>query len=66
MCIRDRPYSPDLAPSDFCFFPKLKHFLAGELFSSNEDVVVAVPSRWVFADLPENRYRDGIMTLEHR
>jgi len=23
------PYSPDLAPSDFCLFPKLKLFFAG-------------------------------------
>jgi histone-lysine N-methyltransferase SETMAR len=26
------PYSPDLAPSDFCLFPKLKLFLAGQRF----------------------------------
>jgi len=27
------PYSPDLAPSDFYLFPKLKLFLAGQRFS---------------------------------
>jgi hypothetical protein len=27
------PYSPDLALSDFCLFPKLKLFLAGQRFS---------------------------------
>jgi len=27
------PYSLDLAPSDFCLFPKLKPFLAGQRFS---------------------------------
>ena len=58
------PYSPDLAPPDFHLFLKLKHFLAGERFSSNEEVVAAVQG--YFADLPENHYRDGIMALEHR
>ena len=36
------PYSPDLAPSDFCFFPKLKLFLAGQRFSSNQEAIAAV------------------------
>jgi histone-lysine N-methyltransferase SETMAR len=36
------PYSPDLAPSDFCLFPKLKLFLAGQHFSSNQEAVAAV------------------------
>jgi hypothetical protein len=31
------PYSPDLAPSDFHLFPKLKLFLAGQHFSSNQE-----------------------------
>jgi histone-lysine N-methyltransferase SETMAR len=33
------PYSPDLTPSDYCLFPKLKLFLAGGLFSSNQEAV---------------------------
>ena len=57
------PYSPDLAPSDFCLFPKLKFFLAGQSFSSNQETIVAVEG--YFADL-KNHYREGIMTLEHR
>jgi histone-lysine N-methyltransferase SETMAR len=36
------PCSPDLAPSDFYLFPKLKLFLAGEHFSSNQEVIAAV------------------------
>jgi histone-lysine N-methyltransferase SETMAR len=28
-------YFPDLAPSDFCLFPKLKLFFAGQRFSLN-------------------------------
>ena len=58
------PYSPDLAPSDFCLFPKLKLFLAGQRFSSNQEAIAAVEG--YFADLTKNHYRDGIMALEHR
>jgi len=58
------PYSPDLAPSDFCLFPKLKLFLGGQGFSSNQEAIAAVEG--YFADLTKNHYRDGIMALEHR
>jgi hypothetical protein len=33
---------PDLAPSDFILFPKLKLFLAGQRFSSNQEAIAAV------------------------
>jgi histone-lysine N-methyltransferase SETMAR len=36
------PCSPDLAPSDFYLFPKLKLFLAGQRFSSNQEAIAAV------------------------
>jgi len=36
------PCSPDLAPSVFYLFPKLKFFHNGEGFSSNEDAIEAV------------------------
>jgi histone-lysine N-methyltransferase SETMAR len=58
------PYSPDLAPSDFCLVPKLKFFLAGQYFSSNQYAIAAVEE--YFADLTKNHYRDEIMALEHR
>jgi hypothetical protein len=58
------PCSPDLAPSDFCLFPKLKLFLAGLRFSSNEEATAAVVG--YFADLTKNHYGDGIMALELR
>jgi len=51
------PYSPYLAPSDFCLFPKHKLFLTGQCFSSNQEAI---------ADLTKNHYRDRIMALEHR
>jgi hypothetical protein len=58
------PYFPDLGPSDLYLFPKLKLFLAGQRFSSNQKAIAAVEG--YFADLTKNRYRDGIMALEHR
>jgi histone-lysine N-methyltransferase SETMAR len=56
------PYSPDLAPSDFCLFPKLKFFLTGQCFSSNQVATTAVEG--YFADVTKKHYRDGIMALE--
>jgi histone-lysine N-methyltransferase SETMAR len=58
------PYSPHLAPSGYYPFPKLKLFLAGQRFSSNQEVIAAVER--YFADLTKSHYRDGIMALEHR
>jgi hypothetical protein len=52
-----------LAPSDFCLFPKLKLFLAGQRFSSNQEVIAT--EEGYFADLMKKNYRDGIMALEH-
>jgi hypothetical protein len=51
------PYSLDLAPSDFCLFPKLKFFLAGQRFSSNQEAIAAVEGH--FADLTKNHYMMG-------
>ncbi|UYV70735.1 hypothetical protein LAZ67_8000406 [Cordylochernes scorpioides] len=33
------PYSPDIAPCDFFFFPKLKMTLKGRRFSSSSEVI---------------------------
>jgi histone-lysine N-methyltransferase SETMAR len=57
------PYSPDLAASDFSLFPKLKLFLAGQRFSSNQEAIAAV--RRYFVYFTKNHYRDGIMALQH-
>jgi histone-lysine N-methyltransferase SETMAR len=32
------PYSPDLAPADFCLFPKLKSVLIEKRFSDVKDI----------------------------
>jgi histone-lysine N-methyltransferase SETMAR len=58
------PYSPDLARSDFCLFPKLKLFFANLHFSLNQEAIAAVEG--YFADLTKNHYRDRIMVLQHR
>jgi len=58
------PYPQDLTPSDFCLFPKLKLFLAGQRFSSNQEAIAAVEG--YFADLTKNHYRDRIMAPERR
>jgi histone-lysine N-methyltransferase SETMAR len=57
-------YFPDLAPSDFYLFPKLKIFHTGQRFSSNQVMTAAVEG--YFADLTKNHYRDGIMGMKHR
>jgi transposase len=58
------PYSPGSAPSDFSLFPKLKLFLAGQRFTSNQEAIAAVEG--YFAELMKNHNRDEIMGLEHR
>jgi len=46
------PYSPDLAPSDFHFFPHLKRDLKGIHFTSDDEVKQAVMS-WIKQRTPE-------------
>jgi histone-lysine N-methyltransferase SETMAR len=46
------PCSPYLAPSDFYLFQKLKFFLTGQRFSSNQEAIVTV--KGYFADLRKN------------
>jgi hypothetical protein len=36
------PESPDLAPSDFCLFGKLKGALGGHAFDSTEELLLAI------------------------
>ena len=46
------PYSPDLAPSHFHFFPHLKRDLKGTYFTSDDEVKQAVTS-WIKQRTPE-------------
>ena len=56
--------SPDLIPSDFYLFPRLKIFLGGTIFSTTEERTAEVEG--YFAGLEESHFRDEIKTLEHR
>jgi histone-lysine N-methyltransferase SETMAR len=58
------PYSPDLAPSDYFLFPKLKKWLAGKRFANNEEVESAVDG--YFEELDNSHYKQGIEATEHR
>ena len=55
------PYSPDLAPSDFHFFPHLKRDLKGTHFTSDDEVKQAVTS-WIKQRTPEF-FIDGMRKL---
>ena len=58
------PYSPDLAPSDYHLFRKLKSRIRGRRFDDDNDVMVAVDE--VLMGFPSEFYLEGIATLEHR
>jgi histone-lysine N-methyltransferase SETMAR len=53
------PYRPDLAPSDFWLFPKLKETLKGQHFSSDAEVEAAV-RKW-FSSQPATFFMDGMI-----
>ncbi|CAF4830352.1 unnamed protein product [Pieris macdunnoughi] len=58
------PYSPDLAPSDFYLFPRLKEYLRGKKFDDDSEVMTAVE---VFCEGQDNEFfSKGIMGLEKR
>jgi histone-lysine N-methyltransferase SETMAR len=54
------PYSPDLAPRDFHFFPTLKRTLEGRSFITNEDVEAAVRTHDI------DFYQEGFFKLVKR
>jgi histone-lysine N-methyltransferase SETMAR len=58
------PYSPDLAPSDFHLFPKLKNFLRKRTFNS-DDQLQKCTNNWLERQ-PTSFYNQGINDLEHR
>ncbi|EGI68665.1 Mariner Mos1 transposase, partial [Acromyrmex echinatior] len=58
------PYSPDLASSDYYLFPKLKRWLQGKKFTSNEEVIAETEP--YFEGLDVSYYRKGIEMLENR
>jgi histone-lysine N-methyltransferase SETMAR len=56
-------YSPDLTPSDFHLFPKLKEFLGGRRFKSDE--VTDAVKEWLNG-LAAEVYDEGIQKLVTR
>ena len=57
-------YSPDMAPSDFYLFPKLKFHLCGTQYESNEGVIGAVNE--YLGDQEKASYFEGILKLEQK
>jgi len=53
-----------LAPSDFCFFPKLKEFMKGHKVSDDENVICSA-NGWL-EDQEQPLLYNGIRTLEKR
>ena len=62
--IEHPPYSPDLAPSDFHLFPKLKAAISGTHFQSDDDVILAVDGFLNSQD--KEFFKSGIEALKHR
>ncbi|GBO17823.1 Histone-lysine N-methyltransferase SETMAR [Araneus ventricosus] len=58
------PYSPDLSPSDFHLFFKLKEFLGGKRFGSDEELGNAVTT--CLNELEIEEYDIGILKLVDR
>ena len=58
------PYSPDLAPSDYHLFPKLKEHLSGKRFNNDDEVKAEVRS--FLNSMEVNWYDMGIQKLPLR
>ena len=61
--IEHPPYSPDLAPSDFHLFPKLKTAISGTHFQSDDDVIHAVDD--FLNGQEKDFFKSGIEALKH-
>ena len=57
-------YSPDVASSDFYLYPKLKSYLRGTQYGSNEGVIEAVNEH--LGDQERASYFEGIRKFEQR
>jgi hypothetical protein len=58
------PYSHDLAPCDFWFFPKLKNAQKGQRFSPFSDIQSNVKT--ILRGIPENDFPDCFRQWHHR
>ena len=58
------PYSPDLAPADFFFFPKLKSSLKGRRFQTVEEIEEnSIPD---LRAIPQNTFQDAFQNWKKR
>ncbi|XP_048253299.1 histone-lysine N-methyltransferase SETMAR-like [Haliotis rufescens] len=60
------PYSPDLAPSDFHLFPRLKKHLRGRRFEDDDELTAAVEGTRGLGDQNVDFYRSGISDWQTR
>jgi hypothetical protein len=58
------PYSPDLAPSDYHLFTKMKVWLATQRYHTNEDLMDGV-NNWLYT-LAAPFFDDGLQKLVSR
>ena len=58
------PYSPDLAPSDYHLFPRMKRAISGRRFSTDQEVIEEV--EFYFNQQDKAFYMAGIRALKHR
>jgi hypothetical protein len=59
--LKHPPHSPDLAPSDFHLFERMKEHLRGQKFVNDNDVMEGVQS-WLKA-MPKSFFLQGIHNL---
>ena len=60
------PYSPDLAPSDFFLLSKLKAFLAGRKYQSQQALGSAIHQYMYLITVPKSAYREAFKKWIHR
>jgi histone-lysine N-methyltransferase SETMAR len=58
------PYSPDLAPSDFHLFRRLKHDLRGKIFTSGDELKGRAQD--LLESYPKSFYKEGFLELAKR
>jgi hypothetical protein len=57
-------YSPDLAPADFCLFPKVKLAMKGDRHDTVQDI--QRESTAVLNAIPQNKYSDCLQKFVNR
>ena len=60
----ENPYSPDLAPSDFFLFPRMKSPMRGRRFQDDDEVIAEVEH--FLNTQSEDFYNQGLRQLIHR